>query len=111
MAAPGSIDFDREVALVVTTRRGDEETIIGVGRYVRGEAADTGRSAELAFIVEEDYQGLDIASRLLTHLVQTGRQKNISRFVADAGQNTSKRCTQARAGRRPVITRHRPGRR
>ena len=76
------IDFDREVALVVTTHSGDEETIIGAGRYVVGEAADAGRSAELAFMVEEDYQGLGIASRLLKHLVQIGRQQNVSRFEA-----------------------------
>ena len=77
------IDFDREVALVVTTLCGDEETIIGAGRYVVCEEADSGRSAELAFMVEEDYQGLGIASRLLRHLVQIGRQKNVSRFTAD----------------------------
>jgi RimJ/RimL family protein N-acetyltransferase len=77
------IDFDREVALVVTTNLGGEETVIGTGRYVVCEEADSGRSAELAFIVEENYQGLGIASRLLRHLVQIGRQKNVSRFIAD----------------------------
>ena len=69
--------------MVVTTPCGDEETIIGAGRYVVGEAADSGRSAEVAFMVEEDYQGLGIASHLLRHLIQIGRQKNVSRFVAD----------------------------
>ena len=77
------IDFDREVALVVTVNLGDEETIIGTGRYVVFEEADTGRSAEVAFIVEEDYQGLGVASRVFRHLVQIGRQKNVSRFTAD----------------------------
>jgi len=37
----------------------------------------------VAFMVEEDYQGLGIASRLLRHLVQIGRQQNVSRFLAD----------------------------
>ena len=77
------IDFDREVVLVVTTHLGDEETVIGTGRYVVCEAADAGRSAELAFIVAEDYRGLGIASRLLRHLVQIGRQQNVSRFEAN----------------------------
>ena len=77
------IDFDREVALVVTTPCGDEETIIGAGRYIVCEEAAAERSAELAFMVEEDYQGLGIASRLLKHLIQIGRQKNVSRFVAE----------------------------
>ncbi|MDZ7621132.1 MAG: GNAT family N-acetyltransferase [Candidatus Competibacteraceae bacterium] len=55
----------------------------GTGRYVVFEEADAGRSAEVAFIVEEDYQGLGIASRIFRHLVQIGRQKNVSRFKAD----------------------------
>ena len=77
------LDFDREVALVVTTNRGDEETVIGVGRYAVGDEADAGRRAEVAFTVEEDYQGLGMASRLLKHLVQIGRQQKVSRFLAD----------------------------
>mgnify|MGYP001199911775 FL=1 len=77
------IDFDREVALVVTANLEDEETIIGTGRYVVFEETDVGRNAEVAFIVEEDYQGLGIASRIFRHLVQIGRQNNVSRFKAD----------------------------
>ena len=77
------IDFDREVALVVTTNLEDEETIIATGRYVIFEEADARRSAEVAFIVEEDYQGLGIASRIFRHLIQIGRQKNVARFTAD----------------------------
>ncbi len=57
--------------------------MIGAGRYVVGEEADSGRSAEVAFMVEEDYQGLGIASRLLKHLIQIGRQQNVSRLVAE----------------------------
>ena len=76
------IDFDREVALVVTTMLGNEEIIIGAGRYLAYEAADSKRSAEVAFTVEEDYQGLGIAGRVLKHLVQIARQKDVSRFEA-----------------------------
>ena len=77
------MDFDREVALVVTANLGDEEIIIGTGRYGVFAETDAGRSAEVAFIVEEDYQGLGIASRIFRHLVQIGRQNNVSRFTAD----------------------------
>lgn len=77
------LDFDREVALVVTTNRGEEEILIGVGRYSVVEDTAGGRHAELAFTVEEDYRGLGIARRLLQHLVQIGRQQNVSRFLAD----------------------------
>ena len=77
------IDFDQEVALVVTVNPGDEETIIGTGRYIVFEETDVGRNAEVAFIVEEDYQGLGIASRIFRCLVQIGRQNKVSRFTAD----------------------------
>ena len=77
------IDFDQEVALVVTVNPGDEETIIGTGRYIVFEETDVGRNAEVAFIVEEDYQGLGIASRIFRCLVQIGRQNKVSQFTAD----------------------------
>ncbi len=34
-------------------------------------------------MVEEDYQGLGLASRLFRHLIEIGRQNNVSRFSAD----------------------------
>lgn len=77
------LDFDREVALVVTTNRDEEEILIGLGRYSLCEETAAGRHAELAFTVEEDYQGFGIARRLLQHLIQIGRQRNVSRFVAE----------------------------
>jgi GNAT superfamily N-acetyltransferase len=74
-------DPKREVALVVTTGEGAEESVIGGGRYVA--AAEGSPAAEVAFIVEEDYQGLGIASRLLRELVELARAHHISRFDAE----------------------------
>ncbi|MEW6441192.1 MAG: GNAT family N-acetyltransferase [bacterium] len=74
------VDFDNIVALVVTVATGGgEETIIGAGRYAR--CASPG--AEIAFIVEEDYQGQGIASRIFGHLVRIAREKGVSRFEAE----------------------------
>lgn len=75
-------DPDREVALVATTGAGADESIIGVGRYVVSGALENKRSAELAFIVEEDYQGLGIASHILRHLVEIGRWQHLCCFDA-----------------------------
>ncbi|CAB5132395.1 4-hydroxybutyrate CoA-transferase [Olavius algarvensis associated proteobacterium Delta 3] len=77
------IDFDDVVVLVVTIGKEKNETIIAGGRYVAFDAADNLRSAEVAFTVEEDYQGQGLASHLLRHLAHIARQKGIARFEAD----------------------------
>ena len=46
-------------------------------------AADGSRSAEVAFTVEEDYQGKGVAGRLIRHLVDVARECGIARFEAD----------------------------
>jgi GNAT superfamily N-acetyltransferase len=78
------VDFENEVALVVTVGGGEtEETIIAGGRYVALDAPGAGRRAEVAFMVEEDYQGQGIAGMLLRHLAGIGRQKGVSQFEAE----------------------------
>ena len=93
-----NVDFVREVALVVTTETVPGETIIASGRYITIDGSSTERSAELAFVVEEDYQGRGIASRLLAHLAALARSQSLTRFEADVlSQNSPmlavfKRC-------------------
>jgi GNAT superfamily N-acetyltransferase len=93
-----NVDFVREVALVVTTETVRGEIIIASGRYIVIEETSTERSAELAFAVEEDYQGRGIASRLLGHLAALARSQSLTRFEADVlSQNSPmlavfKRC-------------------
>ena len=83
LKAATEVDFENEVALVVTVGDGATETIIGGGRYVAFDAADAERKAEVAFTVEEDYQGQGIAGMLLRHLVSIARQKGVSQFEAE----------------------------
>jgi GNAT superfamily N-acetyltransferase len=73
----------REVALVVTTDVGEDEIVIGSGRYVVSNPGDEERTAEVAFVVEEDYQGLGIASRLLRHFAQIAREQGIAALEAE----------------------------
>ena len=71
------VDPDREVALVVTAGSGDAERIVAGARYMAH-----GDAAEIAFAVEDDYQRLGIASRLLQHLAEMARTNGIARFEA-----------------------------
>ena len=87
------VDFDHVVALVVTTRTEDGETIIAGGRYITDGAPRACRSAEVAFTTEEDYQGRGIARLLLRHLVRIARENGVLRLEADV-----------LAGNQPMLT-------
>lgn len=76
-------DPDNEVALVVTTGSGSDETMIGGGRYIASGSGQGERTAEVAFMVGEDYHGLGIAGRVLKHLAAIGRDRGIATFEAD----------------------------
>ncbi|HOW73024.1 MAG TPA: GNAT family N-acetyltransferase [Phycisphaerae bacterium] len=82
LKAVTEVDFDNVVQLVVTLKSEGREIIIGGGRYVRLNRSDT-RSAEIAFVVEEDYHGLGIAGRVLDHLTRIARDSGISHFEAE----------------------------
>lgn len=83
LEAATEVDFEKVVALVAAVGEGDEEVIIGSGRYVRFGDARSQPSAEVSFAVEEDYHGQGLASRLLRHLAAIGREKGIFRFEAE----------------------------
>jgi len=68
------LDPAKEAALVVTVG----ERIVAVGRYV----ATGDDRAEVAFTVEEDFQRMGLAGRLLRELAQIARARGIARFEA-----------------------------
>jgi RimJ/RimL family protein N-acetyltransferase len=94
-----NVDFVQHVALVVTIVTAQGEAIIGSGRYVDTGAREGERFAEVAFVVEEDYQGRGIASRLLAQLVTLARAGGYTRFEADVlPQNESMLAVFKRSG-------------
>src|SRR5262249_39900725 len=65
------LDFVRHVALVATLREHEEESIIGVGRYIGlQEHGQPVPRAEVAFEVAETHQGRGIGTLLLEHLAR-----------------------------------------
>jgi GNAT superfamily N-acetyltransferase len=91
------VDFEREVALVVTIGSGAQEVVIGGGRYVRGEK--DGQAAEVAFMVDGRYRGQGMASRLLHHLAAIARGHGITVFNAEVlAENSSMLSVFARSG-------------
>lgn len=77
------LDFQREVALVACVEEGGTDRIAGAARYFAGEPTASGeRRAEVAFVVEEDFQGLGLARLLLRHLAAIARSTGIGTFEA-----------------------------
>ncbi|HEY3178115.1 MAG TPA: hypothetical protein VGL25_04480 [Casimicrobiaceae bacterium] len=52
-----AMDFVNDVMLIATAEREADEIVIGSARYIAHHASDGSRAAEVAFTVEEDYQG------------------------------------------------------
>lgn len=92
-------DPEREVALVVTVGSGADEAIIAGGRYIVSASAPGERTAELAFTVEEDYQGLGIAGLVLRRLAEIARRQKLRAFEADVlAENSSMLRVFVRSG-------------
>lgn len=71
------VDGVNDAAIVATT--GTRGRIIGVARYCR----ITPTSAEVAFVVEDSYQGKGIGSRLMSHLRELAVANGVEVFVAE----------------------------
>ncbi len=75
-----TVDYDNSFALVATLGEDAEEKIIAVGRYHQLPRQD---SAEIAFVVEDAYQGKGIGTHLLERLAEIAREKGIRTFEAE----------------------------
>jgi RimJ/RimL family protein N-acetyltransferase len=73
------LDYTTRMALVATVGTGDQEQIIAVVRYEGLRAGE----AEVAFLVEDRWQGHGIATALLYRLAAYARQQGYTTFVAE----------------------------
>ena len=94
------IDFVHLAGLVVSVGNGADETVIGSATYVV-EAAPEGDAlvAEVAFTIEEDFQGQGLARRLLAALAGIARAHGIARIKAEVlGSNSPMLAVFQRSG-------------
>jgi len=90
------VDPEQDAMLVVTVGAGAHETVIASGRFI-GDGGE--RSAEVAFVVEEEYQGQGLAGRLLKHLAAVARQRGFSALTAEVlAKNKAMLAVFARSG-------------
>ena len=75
-----NVDYSKNMAIVATIGEEEREEIIGVGRW--GLDEDT-NSAEVAFVVQDDWQQHGIGTELLRYLTQIAKRRGLYGFTAD----------------------------
>jgi RimJ/RimL family protein N-acetyltransferase len=74
-----NVDFDKHVALVALMEEAGRKAIVGGGRYVVVKPG----TAELAFVVIDQYQGQGIGAVLLRHVAAIARACGLETLVAE----------------------------
>ena len=93
------VDRDALVAL-------DGDEIVGVGRYDRELDAD---EAEVAFVVEDRFQGRGVGSLLLRELIALGRERGFAARVAQTLVPNRRMLTVFRHAGLPIVERFEDG--
>lgn len=74
-------DRTKEVSILATIKNDeDTEKIVGIGQYFLEEASP---NAEIALIVQDEYQSLGIGTELVKCLFGIGKRKGICDFTAE----------------------------
>jgi ribosomal protein S18 acetylase RimI-like enzyme len=75
-----NVDYSHMMAVVALVGESDQETIIAEARYVKDEQSAFG---DLAFVVDEKYQGMGIGSYLYEMLIRLAKDRGLKGFTAE----------------------------
>ncbi|MCP4615725.1 MAG: GNAT family N-acetyltransferase [Bradyrhizobium sp.] len=90
-----NIDFSNHVALVALADEEGRQVIIGGGRYI----VTAPGTAEIAFVVIDDYQGQGVGTLLMRHLAVLARRAGLKELIADVlPENASMRKVFSKFG-------------
>ena len=74
-----SIDYEDILSVVAIVEKGRNERIIAEARYAYDKKTD---AYEVAFIVDEEFQGKGVATFLFNYLIKVARDRGIDWFIA-----------------------------
>ncbi len=74
-----NIDYQQEMAILATLEVESTEEALGVGRYMYDEGT---KSAEIAVVVRDDWQGRGIGRHLFERLAEIAKGRGIAKFTA-----------------------------
>ncbi len=75
-----NIDYDRHIAIVAETEKDGKKSMIGVARLIMDQDMMSG---EVAFLVQDKYQGKRLGSKLVEMLIEIAREKGLEEVRAD----------------------------
>lgn len=76
------VDYFHHMALLASVGENGVFVHAGIGRYIMPNNTEASKSAELAFAIIEEYQGMGIATLLLKHLTKLAKESGIKEFTA-----------------------------
>ncbi len=75
-----NVDYSKNMAIVAVIGEEEKEELVGVGRW--GLDEDT-NSAEVAFVVRDDWQQQGVGTELLKYVTQIAKRRGLYGFTAD----------------------------
>ena len=75
----GLVDYTREMAILALLKGDDEETFVGLGKYVM---SDDRHTAEVAVLVSESRRNLGVGTEILWYLKRIARRRGLLGFTA-----------------------------
>jgi len=74
------IDYTKEVSVVALLKEDEKDTVVGMGQYNIDENTHT---AEVSFVVHEEYQNRGIGNELLNYLTLLAKKQGLLGFSAE----------------------------
>jgi acyl-CoA hydrolase/ribosomal protein S18 acetylase RimI-like enzyme len=94
-----NVDYNRVMSVVALVGEPDQEVIIAEARYAKDDKSAYG---ELAFVVDEKYQGLGIATFLYDMLIRLAQERGLKGFTAEVLQANTGMMRVFEKGRLPI---------
>jgi acyl-CoA hydrolase len=101
-----NVDYGETMSVVALVRETDQETIVAEARYAKDEENAYG---DVAFVVDEAYQGLGIATYLYEMLVRLAKERGLKGLTAKVLQTNKGMMSVFENGHLPINARLRNG--
>jgi acyl-CoA hydrolase/RimJ/RimL family protein N-acetyltransferase len=74
------IDHTKQTVILAVIEKGEQEIIIGMGQY---DIDEVNHSADVAFVVRDDYHSKGVGSELLSYLTLLAKRQGLLSFTAE----------------------------